>query len=138
MSETLRNIELQSGVWTNVRALSDVGFSSEAALQNTGVTDLYYSFSESEPSKSFDRYQILKRGEVKNLGTNKVWVVSPYCDGLANVQDLTDVISSSQMFKLNNSLLDVACTLKDLAKEVKLLNLRFEESFRTGINREDL
>lgn len=97
MADTLQNISVTAETWIEVYALTSITPGVPVSIQNTGVTDLYYSISAIEPPKNSDKYKIFRRGDTINLnsGDLSVWVFSPQVKGLINLSRFGFIASSS-------------------------------------------
>lgn len=85
MGNTLANIRVDAETWINIYDLSGINPNDDITVQNTGVTDLYYSVSETMPDKDSDKYRIFRRSDTITLeGGETAWVFSPQVDGLIN------------------------------------------------------
>lgn len=143
MSHTLPSIKLEAEKWVNVYSLVPIDAGAPIEIQNTGVTDIYYSISDTEPARDTKDYKIFKRGEtvVLNNGDINVWLFSPQCVGLVNVDHFRSSTESllvtliSEFRKFSNNSNEQNCFI---LLEMKLLNARFEEMADTRINEKDI
>ena len=143
MAETLSNISVIGEKWFNVYIESDIDSGSAINIQNTGVTDLFYSISILEPDRDSDNFRIFKRGEIVEIesGDQAVWVFSTQVDGLINVE-----INPYSVNSLLLSVIDLLQTISDnnsdhndlILRELRLQNTRFEETFDTKIKASDI
>ena len=143
MAETLSNISVIGEQWFNVYIESDIDSGSAINIQNTGVTDLFYSISILEPDRDSDNFRIFKRGEIVEIesGDQAVWVFSTQVDGLINVE-----INPYSINSLLLSVIDLLQTISDnnsdhndlILRELRLQNTRFEETFDTKIKASDI
>jgi hypothetical protein len=143
MSDTLPSIELKAEEWVDVYTLIPIDPGAPIDVQNTGVTDVYYSISNHKPERDSRDYKIFKRGEtvVLNEGDTNAWFFSPQCAGLINVEQFNSSIENllmtliSEFRKFANNSNDQNCFI---LLELKLLNARFEEMADTTINENDI
>lgn len=143
MADTLQNISIDAEEWINIYPLASIDAGTPVSIQNTGVSDLYYSISETKPPRNSDKYKIFRRSDTIDLTNNDlfVWVFSPQVDGLINVS-----LFVSNIEDLLNSLLNTNIKLTkmlaeqngDILLQLKLLNARFEEMANTRIIENDI
>lgn len=143
MSDTFPSIELKAEEWVDVYNLISIDSGAPIEIQNTGVTDIYYSISSDKPARNTKDYKIFKRGEtvVLNDGDINAWLFSPQCVGLVNVDHFRSSIESllvtfiSEFRRFSNNSNEQNCFI---LSEIELLNARFEEMADTRINEKDI
>ena len=94
MTDTLPNITVTAEEWVNVYSLASIDAGTPVGIQNTGVSDLYYSVAGTQPARDSKKYKIFRRAETVTFDDNGVdaflWVFSPQINGLMNVFLLRD------------------------------------------------
>ena len=143
MADTLSNISVTAETWINVYSATGIDAATSISMQNTGVTDLYYSISEDQPERNTNKYRIFKRSQIVAFNDNDfaVWIFSPQVNGLINIE-LMPLSISGLLLSIIDILSEISANNNDqnctILSELKLSNIRFEEAFDTKIKMSDI
>ena len=143
MTDTITNTPVTAETWINVYDATNIDGGTTINIQNIGVNDLYYSIAQDKPARNTDKYRIFTRSQVIVFDDNDpaIWIFSPQSAGLINVEIVSNTVTSllesieallSEILANNN---DQNCTI---LSELKLSNVRFEETFDTKIKMSDI
>lgn len=87
MADTLGNISLNAGVWTDLYAESGIDVGTKIVVQNIGVCDVFLTTKLTSPT-SEDARQVLERAKyVTNEARDSgAWAICPNSGGALNVR----------------------------------------------------
>jgi len=138
MVDTIENIVVGRESWIDIYSSSILDPQTPITIQNIGATDLYVSVLTKKPHVDHDAYKIFSRGDEISFFNDEwfIWVFSPQSNGLINVEPLKKDSSGNDNFlnllaKSNSEIIDQN---HKIITQLKLLNLRFEEVFESGID----
>lgn len=86
MADTIPNIPLVAGVWTELYAASTITVGTQLGIQNLGISPLYLHAGPDEPT-GVDGFKLLpaEREAVNKTGDTGAWVLSKIVDSVVNV-----------------------------------------------------
>jgi len=87
MADTLPNIDIPAGIWTDLYAESGIGVGAQILIQNIGVCDLSLNAQAATPTDE-NSIQILERATfmINDTGDAGAWAFCLSMDGLVNVR----------------------------------------------------
>lgn len=144
MTVTLLNIPVSVGQWINLYDKSNIDVGIKVSIDNVSDADIYYTSAQEQPEIDFRSYNTLKPrvGKVSNnKGDLGLWALALVEGSEVNVSIFVD--EQKETF---DNLIDVVtrlfgkaeCQSQETIDQLKLLNLRFEEMAKTGINTNDI
>lgn len=149
MPLTLENIRIPPNQWVNLYATSGIEVGKAISVDNVGVCDVRLAVSGREPmlpTTESSAHQILSRDGlpmINSEGDPGAWVYCPNNTGLINVSSVDGQhgfipASSPEADTDQDFNASLFSSIEGMRQQLCLLNARFEETFETGINIEDV
>lgn len=87
MADTLPNIEIPSGIWTDIYAAAGIQPGVQLILQNIGTCDIFLTSQVNQPTEE-DAYQIVERSQwvINDAGDEGAWAFCGNTNGRINVK----------------------------------------------------
>lgn len=87
MADTLPNIEIPPGIWTDLYVESGIDVGTQILIQNIGVCDVSLVAQASQPT-DLDAIQILERADfsINDAGDAGAWAFCQHTNGRVNVR----------------------------------------------------
>jgi len=142
MPDTLPNILLPVGRWTDAYTSLNIPIGTPVVLENVGSCDIYIAIQQPKPQLDHDAYTVIQRKNGLTLsvpvGASGLWAFCPNSDGKLGIsigEEFTLLDISSAIL---SELRMISCNQRLLITGQELLNLRTEEAFKTEITEADL
>ena len=86
MADTLPNLKIVEGVWTDIYAASGIAVGTQITVQNLGSNTLYLNAKATEPNVD-DGFKAVPpfREAVNDSGDSGAWILSNVVDSLINI-----------------------------------------------------
>ena len=86
MADTLPNLKIVEGVWTDIYTASGIAVGTQITVQNLGSNTLYLNAKATEPNVD-DGFKAVPpfREAVNDSGDSGAWILSNVVDSLINI-----------------------------------------------------
>jgi len=142
MTDTIPNLLLPVGAWTNVYTSVTIPVGQPVVLENLGSCDIYIAIQQPQPQLDHDAYSVLQRENGLPIsipiGASGLWAFCVNTVGKLGVSRGEEFTLLDVSLAMLDELRMISCNQRLLISGQELLNLRTEEAFKTEITEADL